>query len=74
MTKKTDRRDYLDKDLKLLWGLAAARCGFSAPKCRVECVAAATKLDRPAILGEMGHIVAHGKTGPRADPAYPREY
>jgi hypothetical protein len=73
MEKKPKARSYDDKDLKLLWGLAAARCGFGLPKCRVECVAQATKLDRAAVLGQMGHIIAHGRTGPRADPTYPKE-
>jgi len=64
-------RSYLDKDLKLLWGLAAARC--SHPDCRRELVAPATSADPTAVVGEIGHIVPHSDTGPRADPSYPRE-
>ncbi len=66
-----ERRSYLDKDIKLLWGLAAARC--SHPSCRIECVAPETTQDRAAIFGEIAHIVAHGKKGPRADASYPRD-
>lgn len=67
--EKTERRDYADKDIKLLWGLAAARCAF----CRVECVAPETVHDRASIFGEIGHIVGHSKNGPRADASYPRK-
>lgn len=71
MAKKTDTRSYFDKDLKLLWGLAAARC--ACKKCRVECVAEGTAKDRAAIFGKIAHIVAHSDTGPRADPSYPKK-
>lgn len=72
MAKKTDKRSYLDKDIKLLWGLAAARCAYMV-KCRIECVAEATGKDRAAVLGKIAHIVAHSDSGPRADPSYPKE-
>lgn len=64
-------RSYQDKDLKLLWGLAAARCAF--PNCRIECIVEGTEQDRPAIFGKIAHIVAHSDTGPRADVTYPKE-
>lgn len=64
-------RQYFQSDIKVLWGLAAGRCGF--PDCRVECAEEATAQDRAVPLGEMAHIVAHANQGPRADPAYPAE-
>lgn len=60
----TGGRSYADRDLKLLWGLAAGRCS----KCRCVVVADATEADPHAIIGEIAHIVAHGDKGPRADP------
>ena len=67
MTSKPDKnpetRSYLQRDLKLLWGLAAARCS----KCRVDVVAEATGEDGEAVLGQIAHILAHGDKGPRAD-------
>lgn len=64
----TGRRSYADRDLKLLWGLAAGRCS----KCRCTVVAEATVADPRAIIGEIAHIVAVGNAGPRADPTLPR--
>jgi hypothetical protein len=49
----------------MLWGFAAARCGF--PGCRVECVEKATDKDPAVVLGKIAHIAAHGDKGPRAD-------
>ena len=69
--EKTQRRDYADKDIKLLWGLAAAKC--ACPDCRIDCVAPETAQDRASIFGDIAHIVAHGKNGPRADASYPRD-
>ncbi len=54
-------------------GLAAARCAFPSPNCRVQCVSEGTELDRAAIFGKIAHIVAHSDIGPRADPTYPKE-
>lgn len=66
-------RKYLASDVKLLWGLAAARCGF--PQCRQECVEQATDLDRAVVLGKIAHIVPHSnKEGePRADLSFATE-
>jgi len=47
-------RDYLDSDLKLLWGFAAARCCF--PDCRSLLVAQATLSDPAVVVGEISHI------------------
>jgi hypothetical protein len=62
-------RSYADKDLKLLWGRAAARCCYRG--CRIECISDATTQDPVAIIGKIAHIVAHSDHGPRADPSYP---
>lgn len=60
-------RKYPTRDVKLLWGLSAARCAF--PQCRTVCVAEATKHDPVSVLGKIAHIVAHADRGPRANPA-----
>lgn len=62
-------RSYAARDLKLLWGLAAARCSF--PECRTEMVAESSGADPAAVLGEVAHIVAASDEGPRADPDLP---
>ena len=54
----------------MLWGFAAARCGFLG--CRVECVEKATEKDSAVVLGKIAHIVAHGDKGPRADSSLPK--
>lgn len=65
------RRSYEDKEIKLLWGFAAARCAF--PDCLTVCVVEATENDRPATVGDNAHIVASSDTGPRSDPGFPVE-
>lgn len=64
-------RDYRDKDIKLLWGLAQARCAF--PGCGLIQVLEQTAADPIATIGEMAHIVAHAKgpRAPRSDPDFP---
>ena len=64
-------RNYLEKDLKLLWGLAAGRCAF--PNCRIECAVGATDKDGPATLGRIAHIIVHKNDGPRGDPQFPED-
>jgi len=64
-------RRYSIRDLKLLWGLAAARCAF--PECRQELFAEESAEDSAVVLGEIAHIVASGDEGPRADPDFPSE-
>jgi hypothetical protein len=61
-------RSYQDKDIKLLWGLAAGRCAF--PDCRKECILEATAKDSTALIGEIAHIIAHSDKGPRADGSF----
>jgi len=62
-------RSYDDRDLKLLWGLAAARCSY--PSCRQLLAAPATEADEAQTLGRVAHIVARSNAGPRGDPAFP---
>jgi hypothetical protein len=64
-------RKYQEKDIKILWGRAAARCAF--PACRLPLVRAETTADPVATIGEMAHIVAHakGNRAPRTDPTFP---
>jgi hypothetical protein len=62
-------RSYGDRDIKLLWGLAAARCSFA--DCRARLVEDASDQDGEVVLGKIAHIVAHSPGGPRADPLYP---
>ena len=64
------RRSYNDRDLKLLWGLAAARCAI----CRTSLVADASENDREVVLGKMGHIFAHSRNGPRRDGTKSAEF
>lgn len=64
-------RRYLESDIKLLWGLSAARCAF--PNCRQPLVAKKTDQDDAKVLGEIAHVVAHEEDGPRGDEAYPTE-
>lgn len=64
-------RNISRKDIKLLWGLAAARCSY--PNCRIECVIPGNNLDKAAMIGKIAHIVAHSENGPRGDPSFPVE-
>lgn len=59
-------RSYYDRDLKLLWGLAQARCAY--PGCRQLLIKPATEHDREAIIGKIAHIISISPTGPRHDP------
>jgi hypothetical protein len=60
-----------DKDIKILWGLAAARCAH--PDCRRPLVLEKTDSDPTVTIGEMAHIVAFSKEikAPRSDPTFP---
>lgn len=64
-------RNYLESDLKILWGQSAARCAF--PDCRRELVQGATGQDQAQVIGKIAHIVAHSAGGPRADPSVTEE-
>lgn len=51
-----------EKDIKKLWGLAAGKC--SHPECHLDCVQF-LDLNDPTVIGEMAHIIAQSKKGPR---------
>jgi hypothetical protein len=51
-----------EKDIKILWGLAAGRC--SKPGCGDECVKFLSA-DDPTIIGEMAHVIGKKPNGPR---------
>ncbi len=64
-------RKYPQLDVKLLYGLAAARCSF--PDCKHDLTLADIPSDKKKQIGKIAHIVAHSKNGPRADNTYPLE-
>ena len=72
MTECKPTRAYKDRDLKLLWGLAQARCAY--PGCRQLLIKAATEQDRAAIIGRIAHIISISPTGPRHDPTKTTEF
>jgi hypothetical protein len=49
----------------MLWGRAASRC--SLPDCRRELVLDPSSTDDPSLVGEIAHIVAEEKNGPRGE-------
>lgn len=64
-------RKYPQADVKILYGLAAARCAF--PNCRKEVVLEGTPTDKTKQIGKIAHIVAHSENGPRSDSSYPKD-
>jgi len=54
---------------QILWGRAGATCAF--PGCRRNLVRDATSDDREVLVGEIAHIVAQSKGGPRSDAPVP---
>jgi hypothetical protein len=66
---QTPVRSYKDRDLKLLWGLAAARC--SNPNCRKPLIKEATAKDPHAVVGKIAHIsdFSPSPNSPRSDPS-----
>jgi hypothetical protein len=60
-------RSYKDRDLKLLWGLAAARCAH--PECRRPLIKEAASQDPHAVVGEIAHLndFSPQPGSPRAD-------
>jgi len=63
--KRSSSRSYTDRTLKILWGRAAGRC--AVPECRVELFADATDHDPIVVIGDIAHIEAASKRGPRAN-------
>ena len=64
-------RKYPKPDVKMLYGLAAARCAF--PDCRKEVILDPDPTDGRKQVGKIAHIVAHSDSGPRGDATYPRD-
>lgn len=64
-------RKYPQSDIKILYGLAAARCAF--PNCRHELVLEGTSANKTKQIGKIAHIVAHSQGGPRSDLSYPKD-
>ena len=64
-------RKYPDKDLKILYGKAQARCSFS--NCRKNLIKEANEKDKEAQVGKIAHIRAHSEGGPRYDDNYPED-
>ncbi|MHC9539257.1 MAG: HNH endonuclease [Vulcanimicrobiota bacterium] len=64
-------RKYPLPDIKLLYGLAGARCAF--PNCRTELIIESSAVSGKKQIGEIAHIVGHSENGPRSDHEYPRE-
>ena len=62
-------RSIASLDVALLWGRARAMCS----QCRDELILDAIGSERPAVIGEMAHIVGHSDKGPRPDPSFPKE-
>lgn len=65
----TQNRNYLRKDLEILYGLAAGRCSLPDCRRRVVLISAAGTVQQ---IGKIAHIVGHSERGPRGDPSYPR--
>ncbi len=67
MSSKEASRKYPQKDVKVLFGLAAGRCSF--PDCPNICIAKETEKDPAVTIGKLiAHIEAHSNKGPRANP------
>jgi len=54
---------------QILWGRAGATCSY--PSCRRNLVREGTQEDREVVVGEIAHIVAQSKGGPRAELSVP---
>ena len=66
------RTDIPQKEQKLLCLISGGVCAF--PKCDRSLIQSGTSLDDPIITGEMAHIVADSRQGPRGeDPLDNRE-
>lgn len=61
-------RNYADKDIKLLYGLAGGLCSL----CKKRIVEV-DEDGKEILLGEMAHIIAHSPKGPRADANFPKK-
>ncbi len=64
-------RKYPQADIKILYGLAAARCAFAS--CREKLVLEGTSKDKTKQIGKISHIVPHSEGGSRSDTSYPKD-
>jgi hypothetical protein len=71
MSDNAQNRKYPTADVKILYGLAAARCAF--PTCSKEIILEQYGGDKRKQIGKIAHIVAHSTMGPRSDPSYSQE-
>jgi hypothetical protein len=62
MTYKFNRK-YSDKTLKLLFGTCDGFCAH--PSCTNIIIAPATRVEEPAVLGQIAHIYSTTSEGPR---------
>ncbi len=59
------RKDFTEKEIKILFAKSGNLCAF--PKCGTSLVEPGTEDDDPAVSGEIAHIVADSRQGPRGD-------
>lgn len=59
------RTDIPEKEIKILFAKSGNLCAF--PKCGTKLVEPGTADDDPAVSGEVAHIVADSRQGPRGD-------
>ncbi len=59
------RKDIPEKEIKILFAKSGNLCAF--PKCGTKLVEPETPDDDPAVSGEIAHIVADSRQGPRGD-------
>lgn len=59
------RNDISEKEIKILFAKSGNLCAF--PKCGTKLVEPGTADDEPAVAGEIAHIVADSRQGPRGD-------
>lgn len=69
MPKQSQARKYPRNDVIDLWVRSFGMCAFANPVCRRYCIAEETDFDPAKHVSVIAHIVAHGDTGPRADPS-----
>lgn len=64
MSKKSRHIPSADKNH--LWGMSAGRCAY--PDCRIVLTKEGNEQDGLVTIGEIAHIFAHSKEGPRPNP------
>jgi hypothetical protein len=59
-------RSYTDRTLKILWALSQGKCAH--PNCDQACVVPSADGNDFVVVGQISHIYAYGKDGPRGNP------